>query len=467
MSKTTITAIMALVLHTILISGCSHNRMLRESLTQAGSNRPELERVLEHYASHPEKLAAARFLIENMPAHYSYSGDSIYTYYSYADAILSHTTLTPEQQRDSLLFFTQNGYRSLTLHTIPDSRIITADFLIQAIDASFHLWKNCPWASHITFDEYLEWLLPYKAVEYQELDSWRDTLYTHFSYGLTHPIKNDVECNTTTGIADMIRSEVQSKVNRYGLYTPAGLPLLSDKLLHRQTFGNIPDYALLGTLAFRSMGIPTVIDETPVGPRHTAATRWFTVLMDRGDEQPSEWDLSTSIGNGFFPYERGPKVFRISYAIDKERYLYKKRAKYIYPFDLGVKDVTANYFRTSDIKISIPHKERRKLKDRYVYIASSLTQEENSYTISPEDKVIEYDWKIVDFGKLRGGKACFSDMGREVLYNIYGFDGTGLTPLVSPFILHKDGSIEYVSMDTVRSVHLDKWRNQPLNYLKK
>ena len=31
-----------------MFSGCSHNRLLRESLTQAGSNRPELERVLEH-----------------------------------------------------------------------------------------------------------------------------------------------------------------------------------------------------------------------------------------------------------------------------------------------------------------------------------------------------------------------------------------------------------------------------------
>lgn len=28
--------------------------------------------MLEHYADEPEKLAAARFLIENMPGHYSY-----------------------------------------------------------------------------------------------------------------------------------------------------------------------------------------------------------------------------------------------------------------------------------------------------------------------------------------------------------------------------------------------------------
>ena len=51
----------------------------------AGDNRSELESVLEHYHTidnNPEKLAAARYLIEGLPAHYSYAGDSIYQYYN-------------------------------------------------------------------------------------------------------------------------------------------------------------------------------------------------------------------------------------------------------------------------------------------------------------------------------------------------------------------------------------------------
>lgn len=39
----------------------------------AGDNQGELEKVLEHYAGEPMKLEAARFLIENMPGHYSYA----------------------------------------------------------------------------------------------------------------------------------------------------------------------------------------------------------------------------------------------------------------------------------------------------------------------------------------------------------------------------------------------------------
>lgn len=62
----------------LLFSACSYNsRYLSNALKVAGDNRPELEAVLNHYKDNPEKLAAARFLIENMPAHRSYKGDEI------------------------------------------------------------------------------------------------------------------------------------------------------------------------------------------------------------------------------------------------------------------------------------------------------------------------------------------------------------------------------------------------------
>jgi hypothetical protein len=43
-------------------------------LKRAGGNRPELEKVLQHYSVNPGdslKYKAAVFLIENMPGHYS------------------------------------------------------------------------------------------------------------------------------------------------------------------------------------------------------------------------------------------------------------------------------------------------------------------------------------------------------------------------------------------------------------
>ena len=425
---------------------------LEKALESAGGNRAELESVLAHYRTvdkNPEKYRAAAFLIENMPAHYSYGDRKITAYYDYAGKILADRLLTPEQQRDSLLAVTDLKYRDLPDHTVPDAQIIKAGFFIGNIDKSYDQWTTCPWAGQLSFDEYLEWLLPYKAVELQELDAWRDTLVAYFGKGLEHPLKNDVEYNTAIGVADMIRNDAYHVLNRYGLYTRAGLPLLSAYLQVRQTYGDIPDYALTAVLAFRSAGIPAVLDETPVGSRGTAATKWFVIMSDRGQELMSEWDLATMIGGSFFPYERGPKVYRNTYAINPERLEYHRKAKYRYPFELARKDVTSKYFLTGDLSVPIEKSALRRVKDKYVYIASAVRSEE-----SP--------WQIVDFGVMKRGKAVFHDMGREVLYRIQGFDGDTLIPISSPFILHKDNSIEYISADTLDSPQLDKWKNNIL-----
>ena len=442
----------ALLLTAAIATGCNDISPVASVLDSAGSNRSELEAVLDHYKTkdnNPQKLQAAEFLIKNMPAHYSYAGDEIYEYYDYAAKIFANKSLSPEQQRDSLLFITDLKYRDLPGQIVSDAQIIKADYLIKNIDASYDRWVNCDWASQITFDEYLEWLLPYKAIELQELDAWRDTLLAHFGKGLDNPVKNDVEYNTTMATADMLRNDAYRGLNRYGLYTRAGLPLLSAHLQAIQTYGDIPDYALTAVLVMRSAGVPAVWDETPVGSRGTAATRWFVIISDRGQELTSEWDFSTQIGGSFFPYERGPKVYRNTYSINPERWEYRQKAKYQYPFELGKKDVTSKYFLTSDLSIPIEKGILKQVKDKYVYIASAVRNEENP-------------WQVVDFGVMKHGKATFHDMGREVLYQIQGYDGNTLIPISEPFILHKDRSIEYVSADTLNSKNLDKWKNNSI-----
>ena len=72
----------------VAFSGCSEEQKhLRWAMKAAGSNKTELKAVLNHYKTvdpNPEKLAAAKYLIENMPAHLSYRTDSINAYYDMA-----------------------------------------------------------------------------------------------------------------------------------------------------------------------------------------------------------------------------------------------------------------------------------------------------------------------------------------------------------------------------------------------
>lgn len=63
---------------------CSnYSSRLKAVLDYSGTNRAELEKVLDHYSQDPAdslKLKASIFLIENMPGHYTFGGPYMKSY---------------------------------------------------------------------------------------------------------------------------------------------------------------------------------------------------------------------------------------------------------------------------------------------------------------------------------------------------------------------------------------------------
>ena len=125
---------------------------MRDALKAAGDNRAELEDVLEHYRTvdnDPQKYAAAKYLIANMPAHYSYRNmDAINAFYDEALEILG--TGTVEWQRDTLRDIGDKKYARLAQDKVMDVEVMTSDYLIYSIDKAFEGWKTMPWAQHLT-----------------------------------------------------------------------------------------------------------------------------------------------------------------------------------------------------------------------------------------------------------------------------------------------------------------------------
>ena len=60
-----------LLLGVLGMISCTRNVGLERTFQRAGENRAELEKVLRHYEDDTLKLRAAKFLIENMPYHFS------------------------------------------------------------------------------------------------------------------------------------------------------------------------------------------------------------------------------------------------------------------------------------------------------------------------------------------------------------------------------------------------------------
>lgn len=427
------------VLTSISLAACTTQSPLEYALDFAGANRSELESVLDHYKDDPEKLAAATFLIENMPAHVSYNGDEINKYYEIAHNLLYQKDLSHIVVRDSLLSIRRNYLPNLDRNLISDAKIMKANYLIYSIDHAFKVWKESEWAEHIDFDEFCETLLPYKVAECQPFDYWRDTLSEAFSGSLRTQLYDDEECNTTYRTVDIVRNEILREVRCNGEYIDAGYPLLTATAMKNIAYGRCVDYVNLATATYRSVGIPTYIDATPYYGRFRAGHTWDVVVFGNGGDMASEWCLGTEHGKRFFPAQRFPKVYRSTYAINRDRVKYRNESALKYPFDYCQKDITSQYTKTSDIEITTYDGINLAEKFCYIFIF-------NGHNV---------EWSIVDYGEMKGGKACFKNIGRNILYIAQGFDGKKLIPISNPFILHQNGEIEYLVFDGSETRSLD------------
>lgn len=438
-----------------LFYGCTKEDFSKDylitALAMAEENRTELEAVLDHYKDEPEKLRAAQFLFENMPGHYSYrSGSRIEEYYALGKNILT-SSLSPKEQNDSLLKLYNERFVGVLNDTVQDIRIIKADYLIQNIDSAFHLWKDGLWLKHLDFDQFCEYVLPYKCYELQSLDHWRDTLRGCFGDVMKDWIPNDESYASPYNAVCVLRERIARDVHPFGIYSATAPPFCNAETMHRITFGTCTDYVRLGICTMRAIGIPASYDYTPQWGRYRAGHDWYVILNDKGERITSEWDITTNPGGVFFPYQRIPKVYRYTYAINREVEQYLREAAFPQPFSQFNKDVTDEYYATTSLTIPVTQNEKR-INDKYAYLAAF--------------NGINSDWNILAYGKLEkehvyeDGRRCttgfFPKTGRNVLYIMVQVDENGIFPLSQPFILHSNGEIEYVKaeVDDIRSVTL-------------
>ena len=454
--------IAALIL--VAFTGCSReDQYIHYALKAAGKNKSELKSVLKHYRTvdkDPEKLKAAKYLIANMPVHYSYRDTAaINSYYRKALEILG-TGPSPDWQRDTLRQISDTQYAGITRDIVSDVEVMTADYLIYSIDHAFKQWETQPWSKHLSYEEFRDWILPYKVTELQSLDAWRDTLSQHYSDSLRTVPATDYERNTIYGAIEIARNEIQNKQYAIGhrvIWEDRGsIPMRSAATWVRMTYGSCLDYVTMGTAVFRSLGLPAAVDQVPSWGRNSEGHSWYVFLDDRGREQKTINSLIIGAGMQFYPYERIPKVWRNTYEIDRDMVKYKNSSKYVYPFDLCRKDVTHLYNLTSDLEIETSMEQIRKLHDKkYVYIAMAVNSS------GPQ-------WKVLDYGTLKSGKskAIFKNMGRNMLYIALGYDGNKLISISRPFILHKSGEVEYIQTpsDGVETVSMDLRRKYYESY---
>ncbi len=158
-----------------MLSACDGN--LRHSLDMAGENSSEMEKVLAHFKDDPDplKYKAAKFLIENMPYHYSFEGKGMEQYDSAYLAMADE----PIQFRDSVFQQLMENVDSKAMTAIPDICSLKSDYLIKMIDDVCDVWGASTW--HKDYDEsiFFDYVLPYRILT-EQVSDWRELVKTEF-----------------------------------------------------------------------------------------------------------------------------------------------------------------------------------------------------------------------------------------------------------------------------------------------
>lgn len=397
------------------------------ALQEAGENRGELEAVLSHYAKldDQQKLEAAQYLIRYMPYHSSYD-KGIEDYYHAIDSVvaLSKDKLEQEKLIESLRPRFEGKYTKRR-----DIEVITSEFLIQSIDEAFKQWRECEWAQHLDFEQFCEYLLPYKCFEGQPLTEWRNAYYDI--------CKGDIDltylCDEYKQNPFFVTTEVNNqmkKITSQSFGPLKNLPVYDPSIILKLPNTSCSTYCLGCVLIMRSKGIPVAYDFIPNWSARSNGHSWNTVYTTRfGNLEFAPH--KTNPGTVHYPYLKVPKIFRNVYKPNEE-YLKIASEKYI-PHNLRnmfVQDVSAEYMPTIDVQITLQR---------------SLSNKQAPF-------IAVYDgnnWIPVYWGKIMGKNVLFEKMGLNTCYIAlaYNLDGSSI-PISKPFFVTASKQIKFIELDT-------------------
>lgn len=432
----------------VACSRSAEEKQLQEALRFAGDNRSQFEKVLAYYADDSLRLAAARFLIANMPGHYSFSPEDTACVTSYSHQVRDLCERMRGQEagviRDSI-----NACASrcgiTKLNKAFDCSFLTADYLIRNIDEAFRSWKQGRWARNLSFEEFCEFLLPYKVEELQLTDDWRTRLHGFQCQRLDQLDWCDQYCRSPLAAAKIVNA------NLFEYMHPdhaANVEFMHMKIEDAvcMPFGTCDFYVMVATVVMRSQGIPVARDFTPHWAYRNIGHSWNVVLTSEGKEVPFT-GVCTQPGEEHKPDEKMPKTYRCTYAANQELQRLNRKEKYVPRLfrNVFIKDVSSHYMKCRDVTLSVKTKH-----SSYAYLT---VYDQNG-------------WAPVAVAEIKHGKARFRDMGCNVLYLPVSYKADGTEEILgSPFVLESDGTMRLLN-ETNKQQNITVRRKYPtLDYV--
>lgn len=330
---------------------------VEKALSLSGDNRMELVKVLEHYGDSDRlKFEAACFLIGNMPYHKSkYSLELSGKYHEYFNRIDSIGKLIPDaNHNDSLTVALSREYALLpssreSINNVDDAQLFNAEFLINNVEEAFYEWRHSPLLKNLSFEDFKEWILPYRTVDESVIADKR-MLKSILEDKLSVKTTNDI-CKSIEKFKQYVRwqKEMNKQVASEKHIGPFDLFIPAFKM-------DCSNLAAITCNYFRACGIPTVYEFTPQWPDKDSGHYWCASPDLDGILRPYTPPYNNLMEDWPLDLKYAGKVYQKTFGIMKDSPYFLRNEDEILPsvFDTPtIKDVTERYHLCMEITLPI------------------------------------------------------------------------------------------------------------------
>lgn len=298
---------------------------------------------------------------------------------------------------------------------VEDYKTISSQYLINNIDSAFIAWEK-PFAKHLDFNQFCEYLLPYKIGD-DKIEPWRTYLSKQYVPLITNLELKEIYSMTSNDVCDKLKSSINAK----GIHWPYPIPDLPPSILTQLTRAPCVDLSRLIAYAGRSIGIPIAIDYIPQWANRSSNHAWNALIDTNGKTLSFGAKDEVKLGQHLQGrrWERVSKVYRMTYAKQHERLASicgqdEIPDNFSSPF---IRDVSKEYFKGVDLKIDV--KTEISLKQNYAYLSTFNDQ----------------DWIPVAWSKINNKKATFKNINTRVVYLPGYFINGSTTPVDYPYLV--------------------------------
>ncbi|WP_142785721.1 hypothetical protein [Changchengzhania lutea] len=435
----------------ILCVGCISKDVEKytEALNPKLANNQEVIKAIKHYQKKGEsqKLEALLFILKNMDNHYALSNILSKEY----DSILSPKEFGGQMPTDDSkhgialkrLIIMEEKYKDIKPRLTKiryDINLLESKYLIENIDIAFQSWEKAPWAKDLSFVDFCENVLPYRA-DHEPIHYWRKTAYQNFEWVMEADAQID-RFKACSIINDSIKN-VLSNMIEMNMYP---IRLTYDNM-YKFKLGICEDETVFALLSMRSVGLPVGIDFVPQWPWRSMGHSWNYLLLEDGSTVPF-MGTETNPGEPHFEKDKKGKVYRKTFS-KQEGVLaeIEKDHKSIPNFFRSpyFKDVTHLYAKTHNI--TLPLESSSTSLGKYVYLSVFDNQ----------------NWVPIDWSVRKENEAIFSNIEGGIVYLPKYYNNGHFVYTEQPVIIDKKGKVTQLIPDTNKTRKITLKRKYPLS----